>query len=388
MLPSTAGAANGDRRPIPVSARVDRIGLEPDPIRCEGDGVKAPLESRSQVWRCRLSMVALVAGGGVLLLAGVAWGIRVFASDTVASLQKISWIPVPMLIVAMSVAVATTLAASSIAHRGWGRRLGLAGAALLVVVAGEHLATRWGWGWGDDCVDPLRVLHWNATSPKPEEAQAQRDHLAELDWDVLLVSNDASLFGRWFAHRWEDGPGGRAWPVRRAGPFALVTDHRVLESRLAIASGGIWLGVFRVELPIAGGREIVIHAIDLPSDPDLPRASLLDDLAQRLRNLRLPAADLVMGDLNLDAGSRVLAGTYPSLDPAFDRAGRGYAASYPRRWPLWQTDQTLVARDLPVCGYELLDLGFGTHRAQALSIERSPGPQRSSVGSSRSQIQP
>jgi len=336
--------------------------------------------------RSLLSGVVLLGGGLLIGLSAVAWGVRILASDGVASLQKIAWIPVPALLGGLLLGTVAAVVGGSIGRRRWGRGVVPAGAVLLVVVAGEHLATRW--GWPKACGDPIRIIHWNATSPSPDEAVGQRADLAGREWDVLVVSNDASLFGRWFAHRWEDGPRGEAWPIRRAGPFAMVTAHRVLESRLAIASGGIWLGVFRIELPVEGGREVTIHVLDLPSDPGISRRDLLTDLRRRLDDLQLPAPDLVMGDLNLDAGSRSLATAYPKLEPAFDVAGEGYAASYPRDWPLWQTDQMMVAPDLPICRYRFIDLGFGTHRAQELSIERSGDGQRPSAGSNRLQISP
>jgi len=342
----------------------------------------------------RLATISTVAGFATIVAAAVPWGVRLFVSDTTPELQKLGWIPIPIVLAVVLVGVGLLLVARVLGGSGVARIGLVVGVLLLLVVTGEHLGTRW--GTAKACADPVRIVHWNATSPATENAASQRSELATLPWDVLIVSNDATLFGRWFAHRWEDGPGGEDRIVRRAGPFALVTDHRVLESRLAIASGGIWLGIFRVELPVEGARaetrELVVHVLDLPSDPDIPRGPLLADLRRRLDDLQLPEPDLVMGDLNLDAGSGALATAYPDLIPAFERAGAGYAASYPRRWPLWQTDQTLVAADLQVCRYRFLDLGFGTHRAQELSIERSRrggsvGDQRLEAGSSRSQIQ-
>lgn len=330
------------------------------------------------------SVLLLGLGSIAVAAAALGWCLRMTVSDTVPSLQKFAWIPTPLLLAAALAGVGLLCGSRAIA-RSRAALVGLlVGALLLLAMSTEHLGSRW--GAAKTCADPIRIVHWNATSPSPEDSEPQRAELAGLPWDVLIVSNDATLFGRWFAHRWRDGPGGEERTVRRAGPFALVTDHPVLESRLAIASGGIWLGVFRIELPVGpgrrGGRELVVHVLDLPSDPDLPRGPLLTDLRRRLDELQLPEPDLVMGDLNLDAGSGALAAAYPGLVPAFEVAGEGYAASYPRRWPLWQTDQTLVERDLAVCRYRLVDLGFGTHRAQELSIERADEPQPTGGGSS------
>jgi len=359
------------RRKAPGGVEVNTPGAAPRPDRGRGAGAS---RDRVSTPRGLLSAALLASGVLVVVLATTAWAVRVLFSDSVATLQQIGWIPVPLVLTAMLLGLGMVAGGGAIAFRVWAKRLVVGGAALLLVVAVEHLSTRWGWVGG--CSDPIRIVHWNAASPKPEAAAVQQVELARREWDILVVSNDATLFGRWFAHRWEDGPGGEAWTVRRAGPFALVTSLPVLESRLAIASRDIWLGVFRVELPIAGGREVVIHALDLPSDPTLPRAALLADLRRRLDDLQLPEPDLVLGDLNLDAGSAALAAAYPDLLSAFEQAGDGYAASYPRNLPLWQTDQTMVAADLPICRYRFIDLGFGTHRAQELSLERSGDARR------------
>ena len=83
-----------------------------------------------------------------------------------------------------------------------------------------------------------------------------------------------------------------------------------------------------------------------------------------------PAPDIVVGDFNIprSAGSlKALGRGYPS---AFDQAGRGYMASYPRVRPIFHIDQTFVAPGLRVFDYRLPDIGAGAHRAQVVDIAR------------------
>jgi hypothetical protein len=81
----------------------------------------------------------------------------------------------------------------------------------------------------------------------------------------------------------------------------------------------------------------------------------------------------VVGDFNMDLGSASLAAAFPFHRSAFDLVGEGYAASYPRTFPLWHPDQILVGEGIEPCGYRLIDLGVGSHRAQEL---RLPVPSR------------
>lgn len=305
---------------------------------------------------------------GALLAAGAAalWLTGRVASDRWPPLQQISWIPVPLLLAVLG--LATLLV-------GWGRRwrLGVLGWVLLIgwmVLGADHLARRW--RPASEPAGGVRIVHWNAASPSESEAAGYAAALAKLDAEIIIVSNDWWLFGRPFTRNWE----AQDRRVVRAGPFALVTDLPVVEARLVIANSGMWVGQFQIEGLGPDGGPLVILAVDLPSAPELARWTLASDLRERLDGLGLPSADLVVGDFNLDAGSVALRRAFPGMQSAFARAGRGYAGSYPREWPLWQPDQALVGDGVGVLDYRLLDLGVGSHRAQAMVIE-APEPERS-----------
>lgn len=297
------------------------------------------------------------------------------ASDAVPSLQKLAWIPMPASIAAAAIALAAMAMAQWLRGRVSGaapasdrrsRRAVAIGAALLVLLGVDHLRLRW--GFGRSCPDAVRLVHWNATSPGERISEQASSALEALDPEILVVSNDGWLFGRPFTRHWKST--GRV--VHRAGPFALVTDFPVREARLVLASDRRWAGFFRIEIPGSPRGELAVLAVDLPSATDLPRREVAAKLRSDLAAIGLPEADLVVGDFNMDAGSASLAAAFPRHRAAFELVGEGYAGSYPRALPLWLPDQVLVGDAVAACGHRLIDLGFGTHRAQEFRFRPAP----------------
>jgi hypothetical protein len=338
----------------------------------------------------RRTISAIALQGGEVLMATVAFAafaiavVGRLASDSVPVLQKVSWIPVPALAAAMAIAIlamaamrrlrqaASAPAGEAPAIRGskaFGGAVPIATALLALLVA-DHLLSRW--GLPRACRDSVRLIHWNAASPSQRDAPRASEALAAIDAEILVVSNDWWLFGRPFTRAWS----AEARTVHRAGPFAIVTDLPLREARLVLASEGRWAGLFRVEHPGGAGEELSILVVDLPSATDLSRRDLADKLRRDLERLDLPSIDLVVGDFNMDAGSASLAAAFPFHRSAFDLVGEGYAASYPRTFPLWHPDQILVGEGIEPCGYRLIDLGVGSHRAQELRLPVSSGEAR------------
>jgi endonuclease/exonuclease/phosphatase (EEP) superfamily protein YafD len=293
---------------------------------------------------------------GAAAAAVLCWVVGLVASDRLAATQFLHWIPAPLLapIVAAGGLVAVR------APR-W-RPLAASCVAISIAIAATHLALRW--SPRGPCAEGLRIVHWNASSPSLEEADADRRAIAELRPDLLLVTDDWALFGRVRGNRWEE----TGWRVHRAGPFAISTRLPLVEVRLAVASADRYLAVVRVDASKEIGRELVIWLVDLPSDPKGPRMAEARSLRSLIDSLRLPPPDLVAGDFNLDSGSAALRAIVPGLRDAFRAVGRGYAGSYPRRLPLWHLDQILLSPDLAACSYRVIDLGRGRHRAQELML--------------------
>lgn len=322
----------------------------------------APLPGAALRWRRRGAAcgrwLALAAAAG----AALCWVVGLLASDRFAATQFLHWVPAPLL--------APIVAAGGLVALGaprW-RLLAASSVATSLAIGATHLALRW--SPRGPCLEGLRIVHWNASSPSLEEADADRRAIAELRPDLLLVTDDWALFGRVRGNRWEES----GWRVHRAGPFAISTRLPLVEVRLAVASADRSLAVVRVDASEAIGRELVIWLVDLPSDPKGPRMAGARSLRSLIDSLRLPPPDLVAGDFNLDSGSAALRAIAPGLRDAFRAVGRGYAGSYPRRLPLWHLDQMLLSPDLAACSYRVIDLGRGRHRAQELILPFANSP--------------
>ncbi len=319
-----------------------------------GEGDSAPRRCGAGARLLRMLHWLLV---GLAIAAAACWMVGWVLSDRFVPSQFAKWVPPAML---LPIVASAAIVAASRRRRRTALAFGLVAAAMVTI----HLRQRW--SPFAPCRDGVRIVHWNAASPRVEESAPARASLASLEADLLLVSNDWGLFGRLHGDRWPE-TGQR---VHRAGPFAIASRLPLLEVRLAVASKQRFVAVVRLDATAEIGRPLVVWLVDLPSDPRRPRMAEARALRTLLDGLRLPPPDLVAGDFNMDAGSVALQALLPGLRDAFAEAGRGYAGSYPRELPLWQPDQMAVAPTLRICSYRLVDLGWGRHRAQELMLPR------------------
>jgi hypothetical protein len=275
--------------------------------------------------------VALRITGALLAIAAglvlVGWLAGRLASDTYRWSQWLLWIPTPAAVLAAVAGLLAGLRPSARPRRRRRRLLTWTTVLLLVAVyflVIEHRFHR----WGPADRRGISILHWNMTHEDDGTADRYARRLAAFDADVSIVTNVGLTVGR---------PAFRQW----AQVQLLVVDAR---SRL--------------------GRPLVIWIVDMPSDPALHRMRPARDARRFLGNTDAPTADIVIGDFNTTRGSAALSHGWPGLVHAFDRAGRGYGATFHRRWPLYHIDHLLIRPDLPLNGYELIDPGTGRHTVQ------------------------
>lgn len=137
----------------------------------------------------------------------------------------------------------------------------------------------------------------------------------------------------------------------------------------------------------------IVHVIDLPSDLSLLRWEVTARARRALDHFAgityvpdplgrwipenppapttgFPSPDIVIGDFNIPRGAASLSALSRGLTNAFDQAGRGFMASYPRRPPVFHIDQTFLAPGLRAFNYRLLDIGAGAHLVQSVDIAR------------------
>jgi hypothetical protein len=133
------------------------------------------------------------------------------------------------------------------------------------------------------------------------------------------------------------------------------------------------------------GRPITVWFIDLPSDPFIFRWELARFAQARIEEFKtqtnprtgtplLPDADLILGDTNVPRGSASLglitAAAGPGFEHAFDQAGRGLVATWPRAWPALHIDHAFVAPWLRAAGYWVGEPPVSDHLFQIIDIEK------------------
>lgn len=342
----------------------------------------SPRARRPFLGRTRTALAILLVAAW-FLLAG-AWLIGRLATDMSLQTQYLFWLPTPIV---AGVGVVLCLLAwawrppARIARLGV--RTGTVAVALMVafLLVGEMRLGRGG-GTIDQSTPPdstTRVLSWNLggdplRDPLPEAASWHPDLaiLANLSWKYRRPRPEA-LVGTPLEEA--------AW--HHLGRFLILTPHPIARTGVVDlgleatrrGDGQIDPGQAAfIEVTIDGSPRIV-WLIDLPSDPSIPRHSML-----RLAGLRIghteggagfPEPDLIVGDFNTPRGSRSLRNIVGDADSAFDRAGSGWSATWPRAFPLWHIDQVFVDDAVGVRAHRVLDMGLGEHRGVVVDVRWS-----------------
>ncbi len=366
---------------------------------------RARAESRplARVIRAMAGALSLL---GVLMLA--AWATGQALTDRLVFTQFIYWVPEPFLVFGAGLLLGAGSLLGVIARRGMSGPACRAPRRIVWVlwcvcgawlVFGRWHMQRWLFTPVPD-VKAIRVVAWN---PADLTMKSEGEILASLHPEVLIVTNPA-VYTDWAALR--TGMGGETSAVRM-GNLCLVSVFRVRrwgwrplpmtppagnffrvpseERTSSDGAAGLW-----VELDTAGrlGRPIVVWALDMPSNPNMPRRRVMQDAAAGLAGTvggfsfnrdasgsdvaavaqAFPRPDIVAGDFNTPRGSGSLNIVCPGMRSAFDDAGWGWAPSFPARHPLVAIDQLFLAPDLRATAYSIVDLGVGRHRAQVARI--------------------
>ena len=289
------------------------------------------------------------------------WLIGRILSDRFGWTQWLLWIPTPAALLA--VALGGLGAALSSTRRRRQLLIWAAGGGLILLYFGviEHHFFRAGPRPGG-----LRLVHWNGTAAPGRDLEAYVQRIFELDGDVAILNSPPrrQKLERMLGAQLDAGT-----ETVAVWPFVLVARVPVLEARPLVARDGILVALFRLDTSAALARPITIYAIDLPSRPSQPRLAVARRTRRLLDAAGAPPPDIVVGDLNMTRGSASLRALFPELEHAYDQAGRGYAASFPRAFPLYHLDHTLLADTLQATGYTLVDPKVGRHRSQVVNLE-------------------
>jgi hypothetical protein len=335
----------------------------------------------------------------VLILAGK------LLSDRFHWSQYLSWTPTLLACLGGSITLVLAWCLTRPRRNGrWVRRAGW-----LLVITGVLYTTQIEWAGGSPPLAPareqrLRVVFWNFGES------------ADAGWETPAIIQDPDLVVV-RAGTCTDPNGLRA----RMGADAYFCWEQgfMVVSRLPIlawgsgplnVSQGLGLDPRETDLIRTGrdpgramwlildattrlGRHVVVWLVDMPSDLSLSRVTAMKEARAAmeagpkvhwiedapgewakapnaaLANKAFQSPDLILGDFNTPHRSHSLSFMAQGFTSAYDQAGLGHAATFPRTWALWQLDQAFLAPTLRACAHDALDAGSGSHRMLVVDIE-------------------
>jgi endonuclease/exonuclease/phosphatase (EEP) superfamily protein YafD len=308
-------------------------------------------------------------GGSVAWFA--AWFVGRIAEDRWAWSQWLFWIP-SVTVMALSAVALATLWVTGEPRRG--SRVAIQMSVLLLSTV-ALLRSDLGIGLNGTDFGPgtVRVLQWNTNWPANDDERSVQA-LASVPADIVLISNRGAITSPDQVRRWA-GPEAR---VVGAGPFAMVTRWPVREAIQVSGGGGPgkrwWVARFEVLPPDWKGEPLRIAMVDLPSKPTLPRSSVAEALRNACEEGSLGSVDVVAGDFNATDGSVILARCFPGFHDALQASGRGWLATWPRRFPMWRIDHVLVSASIEPLQGRTIDPGISSHRMTEVRLRnRGPG---------------
>ena len=320
---------------------------------------RAMAELRESGWSgLRVAKFPAVLALAVLLFSDV-------VTDSWALLQGLWWVPrlllaLPALLWLIGLFLfARLLRRDKVESRRLLRWMALA---LLFVVV--HLFRVWGFP-AERRADSLRLVHWNACFISESEAVEAVNRILALDADVIILTDAGAPTLGVGVQRF----GAAGYQIDSPGRFTVLSRLPVVEARPLIASRSRF--VSRVQLLTPKG-DLSIEAVDLPSMPSLPRAITVRSLVADLAQVRSSLPDVLVGDFNITRGSASLSALAPDAHEAFATAGTGWGGSFPRAWPLWPIDLTLVRSPWQAVRSQIVDFGFGRHRVQIVDLQHRP----------------
>jgi endonuclease/exonuclease/phosphatase family metal-dependent hydrolase len=207
----------------------------------------------------------------------------------------------------------------------------------------------------------IHIIHWNASSPGSRAGAPASESLLARDADIVIVTNAYKLLGDGRIELWRDA----GYEIVPTGPFLVASRWPILEARVISAVERRLLGRARISV---AGREWTILAVDLPSDARLSRSDLAERFRAESAQHDADGADLIVGDFNITRGSASIRSMFPGFRHAFDEAGIGFGATWPRRLPFMHIDHMLLGSPVECHGYRIIDVAERPHLAQEAII--------------------
>lgn len=301
-----------------------------------------------------------------LILVVVAWLTGQIVTDRYAWSQWLFWLPTPVAL------VSTIIGMIAVIGRRPARRRRLRIAWLIACVGTgtyaavvEHALHR-PRAADTTALAGLEVMHWNMMQPDLSDPQPFRDAVLHDDADVLILTDAWAVRSSQEVRRQIEGQGRI---IATHGPFTIITDRAIRTVHWRMARDQSYAIRLTLDADDILGRPLHILLIDLPSDPRIARAELAADVRAALDARPDVETDLIVGDFNTTRGGFALQHMFPDVRHAFDDAGRGYVATYPRAVPLYHIDHVLLGSAIRCTQYVIDDPGISRHRIQRVWIE-------------------
>jgi hypothetical protein len=323
-----------------------------------------------------LIVAVLTRAAGVLAWAAVAlWAVGASFTDRYLWSQFLWWVPHVVLLAATIPDTVLTIVSWFRASQDKRRRrtpLRLTPFALLFL---SLLSGDIGIGAWDPVSPGLRVVQWNASWPGSLGGEQCAARLLALKPDIAVVSNPYKILADGRDDQWR----AEGYDLINLGVFLVASRLPILEARIQYSLEGRVVALVRT---VWRGESLTAIPIDLPSSAGLGRMQMASDLAEALSE-QFAMADIVLGDLNIPRGSASLARLAPTHRGAWEEAGIGWGASWPRALPLLQIDHVLLGPKWRATQARFIDLGQRTHRAQEVTIVPVDPSKRLSTSLSR-----
>lgn len=306
----------------------------------------------------------------LFVLAGFAeallWAVGRTATDRLAVIQYLHWIPT-IVALAMTVVCALALLASS-----W-RRCRRVMWLIALAQASVFFAQDFGFAGMQPLArkEPMiRIAHINPNWPGAESpviaqhiATALSEAFGASGPDVIFFSEVGTLLTPEVVRLYcpKDAV---AYTV---GRFGIVSRLPIVELTPLYDDSKSTAAIVRFGAS-QGDPSWTALVVDVPSNPQLPRFALWEELRARLDGLTDAPIDMVVGDFNTARGAASLHAFAPNMREAFAVAGVGYGASFPREFPLWHIDQMLINPRIEVVRYQVINTGYGKHCMQTAVI--------------------
>lgn len=307
-----------------------------------------------------LLAVLLTLIASIVLLA---WLTGRLASDRFLWSQWLLWIPTPVALIAAALGMVGSLRP---AKRNRTRTRRALAWAVVGIAVGVHFAffEHRLFAGAEENQDGLRLVHWNMTHLQYGDNDRHVEQVIAMNGDVTVLTNAGpARYDRRFV-AWL----GDSYHSLTLGPFTVLSRHPITSSTVLGDEDLINVASITVEVADEASREISILMIDLPSDPYVRRSELAVAVRRLLEDSQAPPSDIVLGDFNLTRGSTSLKRMFPQMHHAYDDAGRGLGASFPRRRPIVHIDHVLLAEELRATAYRLVNPGVSRHRAQIAHV--------------------